>query len=169
MLTDCPAKRCVEVVDLGVQPRQVLDATRPHKHLFGPMALGQREEVVVVALAHRPRVTNGRESLGRVRADRFEHPHPAPRVRITAADEEVLGDQAVERVEPGVGDRLGRLHGRAAGEHREAREAMLLAIAEQIVAPVDGRTQRPLAGRRVSGAGAQRAERGVETVADLGR
>ena len=88
---------------------------------------------------------------------------------MPAADEQALGDQAVERVESGGGDRLGRLHGRAAGEHREAREAPLLGVAEQVVAPVDRRAQRLLARGRVAGAGAQRAERGVEALGDLGR
>ena len=58
-------------------------------------------------------------------------------------------------------------HRGAAGEHREAREARLLVVAEQVVAPVDRRAQRPLACGRVAGAGAQRAERRVEALGDL--
>ena len=45
---------------------------------------------------------------------------------------------------------LGRLDGRAAGEDGEAREARLLVGAEQVVAPVDRRAQRLLAGGRVA-------------------
>ena len=56
---------------------------------------------------------------------------------------------------------------RAAGEHREAREARLLVVAEQVVAPVDRRAQRLLAGGRVARARAERAERVVQAVGDL--
>jgi hypothetical protein len=84
-------------------------------------------------------------------------------------DQQVLGDEAVERVEIGADDRLDRLYGRAAREDREAREALLLGIAEQVVAPLDGRPQRPLAGGRVAGTGAQRAQRRVEARGDLAR
>ena len=50
----------------------------------------------------------------------------------------------------GAGDRLRRLDRRAAGEHREAREARLLVLVEQVVAPVDRRAQRLLARGRVA-------------------
>jgi hypothetical protein len=74
---------------------------------------------------------------------------------VLAAHKQALGDEAVECVEIGAGDRLGGLHGCAAGEDREAFEALLLGVAEQVVAPVDGCAQRLLASGRVTGAGGQ--------------
>ena len=88
-------------------------------------------------------------------------------MRVPTTDEKALGHQAVERVEPGVGDRFRSFHRRAAGEHREPREALLLGVAEQLVAPVYGRTQRLLACGRVPGAGAQHTERFVQAFGDL--
>ena len=87
--------------------------------------------------------------------------------RLPAAHEQALGDEPVERVDAGAGDRLRRLDGGAAGEHREAREARLLVVVEQVVAPVDRRAQRPLAGGRVARARAERAERRVQALGDL--
>ena len=102
-----------------------------------------------MALAHRFAVRNRREALGGVRADGFQHSQPGNPV-ASAAHEQALGHEPVERVDVGAGDRLRRLHRRAAGERGEAREARLLVVAEQPVAPVDGRAQRLLAGGRVA-------------------
>ena len=139
----------------------------PQSAAIGAVALGEREEVAVVALADGVAVGGGGEALAGVGADRLQHPQPGGRVRVLAAHEQALGDEPVERVEAGAGDRLGRLDGGAAGEHREAREARLLVVAEQRVAPVDRRAQRLLAGGRVAGAGAERGERGVQALGDL--
>ena len=86
-----------------------------------------------------------------------------------AADEQALGDEPVERVDAGAGDRLGRLDSGAAGKHREAREARFLVGAEQLVAPVDRGPQSLLAGGRVPRRGAESAKRAVQAFCDLCR
>ena len=74
------------------------------------MALGQREVVAVVALAdgfacrRRPRSAR-RRRRGSFRAS----PAGCGACACLAAHEQALGDQAVERVEAGAGDRFGRL------------------------------------------------------------
>ena len=117
-----------------------------------------------VALAHRFPVRQRREALAGVRAHRFQHPEPGGSVFRVAAHEQALGDEPVERVEAGAGDRLRRLHGGAAGEDREAREARFLVVAEQAVAPVDRRAQRLLAGGRVAWPCAETVERAAAGV-----
>ena len=87
--------------------------------------LGQGEKVAVVALTDGFRVGGGREALAGVRADRLEHRQPRGAVWLPAAHEQALGDEAVERVEVGAGDRLRRLHRRAAAEDGEPRETRL--------------------------------------------
>ena len=52
----------------------------PEQRPIGSVALGQREEVAVVALADGVVVGGGREALGGVGADRLEHPQPRGRV-----------------------------------------------------------------------------------------
>ena len=120
------------------------------------------------ARGRHPRRRRPRTARRRRRGSSRASPAGSGRRALPAAHEQALGDEAVERVEAGAGDRLGRLDRRAAREHREAREARLLVVAEQLVAPVDRRAQRLLAGGRVAGAGAERAERGVQALGDLG-
>jgi hypothetical protein len=117
-LANCMGERGVEVVDIGVESGEVRLAARAQERLFGSVLLGQREVVAPVPLADGLPVAGGGKALGGVGADRFEHPEPGDGVRV-AADEHVLGDEPVERVEIGAGDRLGRLDGRAAGEDRK--------------------------------------------------
>ena len=159
-LSDRPAERRVEVVDLGVEPGEVLLAARAPQRPFGSVALGEREVVAVVALADRLARRRRGEALARVGADRLEHAAAGSGAcAYRRRTSRLLATRSVERVEAGAGDGLGRLDRRAAGEHGEAREARLLGVAEQVVAPVDRRAQRLLARGRVAGAGAQRAER----------
>ena len=42
----------MEVVDLGVQPGEVLPGAGTPKRAFGSVALGEREVVAIVVLAH---------------------------------------------------------------------------------------------------------------------
>jgi len=119
-----------------------------------------------VALAHDLGVGPRREPLRGVGAHGLEHQQPGRLVRTSAAYQEALRDQPVEGVQVGAGDSLRRLDRGAAGEDPEAREARLLVVVEQVVAPVDRRAQRPLARGRVAWAC---AERGVEPLGDLGR
>ena len=154
----------------SISPSRAARCSRPFgpsSARIGPVASSQGQEVAEVALTHRFAVWNGREALGCVRPHRFQHPEPGGPVFLAAAHEQALGDEPVERVDAGAGDRLRRLHGGAAGEHREAREARFLVVAEQAVAPVDRRAQRLLAGGRVARPCAESVERAVQACGDL--
>ena len=163
---DGPRESRAEVVALRVERRSVGPAVGTPQRPVGAVTLGDGEEVLAVALAHDLGVGPRREPLGGVGAHGLEHQQPGRLVRTSAAHQEALGDQPVERVQVGAGDGLRRLHGGAAGEDPEAREARLLVVVEQVVAPVDRRAQRSLARGRVARA---RAERGVEPLGDLRR
>ena len=167
VLLDRPLEGGAEVLDLAVQSREVLATVRAVDRRIGPVASSHGLEVAEVALTHRFAVWNGREALGCVRPHRFQHPEPGGPVFLAAAHEQALGDEPVERVDAGAGDRLRGLHGGAAGEHREAREARFLVVAEQAVAPVDRCAQRLLAGGRVAWPCAESVERAVQARGDL--
>ena len=117
-----------------------------------------------MALADGCLVCVGREALGSVVADRFEHGQPGGRVPVRAASEQALGNKAIERVEVRGGDGFSRMHGGAAGKHGKPRKARLLGVTHQVVASINGRAQRLLARGRVAGAG---AERGIQAFSDL--
>ena len=76
-VADRPAERCMEVVDLGVHPGEVLPGVDAPQCPFGSVALREREVVAIVALAHRQTIGGGGKVLAGVGADRFEHPQPA--------------------------------------------------------------------------------------------
>ena len=125
----------------------------PPQRPLGSVTLGQREVVAIVALAHGLLVAGGREALGGVGADRLKHPQPrSGPCACWRRTSRLLATRrsSVSRPAPVIGFR--RVDRRAAGEHCEAREASLLVVAEQVVAPVDRRAQRLLARRRVAGA-----------------
>ena len=136
---------------------------------IGAVPLREREVVTGVAVPHRRGVTLLREALAGERPDRVEHREPRRFSRSAVAHEQALGHEPVERVEIRAGDRLRRADRRPAGEYGEAGEGALLGLVEQRVAPVDRRAQRPVAGGRIAGARAERAEGGVEPLRDLGR
>ena len=162
-----PLERRGEVPGLGVEPGEMLLAVGSGERRVGPVALGEREVEAMMALVDGVCVRERCETLGGVGADRLQHPQPGASADVPA-DEQALGDQPVERVDAGAGDRLRRLHRRAPGEYGEAREAVPFLRAQQLVAPVDGCAQRPVAGRRVARRSARRAHRGVEALGDLG-
>ena len=124
-LADRPSKRDTEVVDVGVKRGEVRLAACAPERLFAAVRCADSEEVVVVALTDGVDVGRCRKALLGVGADRLEHHQPRLAVWLPAAHEQALGDEAVERVQTGAGDRLRRLHRRAAGEDGEAREAAL--------------------------------------------
>ena len=64
-------------------------------------------------------------------------------------------------------DRLGRLQRPAAGEHRQPPQQRPLRLGEQVVAPVDQRPQRLLAGQRRAAAAGQQPEAVVQPRRDL--
>lgn len=65
----------------------MLVAVRPPQRTFVSVAFGQGEVVAVVALADGVVVGGGREALGRVGANRFEHPHSGRCVRAAASEQ----------------------------------------------------------------------------------
>ena len=69
----------------------------------------------------------------------------ASRTGLVRAADEALVDERLERVEVGVGDRLGRLERAAAAEDREPREERAARLVQQVVAPLDRRAERLLA------------------------
>jgi hypothetical protein len=56
-----------------------------------------------------------------------------------------------------------------AREHGEARKARLLVVVQQLVTPVDGGTQRVVAGGRVAGGGAWSTKGQVQPFGDFSR
>jgi hypothetical protein len=82
---DRPGERRVEVVDLGVEPCEMLRAFRGPERPFGSVAFGERKVVAVVALADGALVVRDRrQALVGVGADRFEHAQPGRRVPLMA-------------------------------------------------------------------------------------
>jgi len=69
----------------------------------------------------------------------------------------MLVHQARQRVEARAGHLLRGLDGRTSGEDREARERLGLVRAEQAVAPLDRRAERPVALGRVTGSTSSRS------------
>ena len=69
----------------------------------------------------------------------------------------MLVHQARQRVEARAGHLLRGLDGRTSGEDREARERLGLVRAEQAVAPLDRREERPVALGRVTGSTSSRS------------
>jgi hypothetical protein len=145
-VVEVPAHRGGEVAGLGLQARRALALTAGPQRTVGP--LGEHVVVVGVAPLHVRDVRPRREPLCDQLADRAQHPRP----RAQAVD--VDGDEAVAperlgRVERPVlvhaGDDGRRLDGPAVGEHGRGLQQRPLGLVEQADAPLDGRTQGPLA------------------------
>jgi hypothetical protein len=113
------------------------------------------------------------ESLGAILADRLEQPVPGRLAALVDSDERCL-DQALHVVERCVGriDRADALDGiepESAREHRQLREQPLAGRVEEVVAPVHGLAERPVAGRPEPSPGHEEAEAIAESLADLRR
>ena len=83
------------------------------------------------------------QALGRVLADRLEHPIARADAGVTAA-QQALVEQRLECVGVGAGNILGSLEGTPSREDAERSEHALLAVVEQLMRPVDRRPQRLL-------------------------
>ena len=105
---------------------------------------GEREVVLRVPPMQVMRFAHGVEPLGRVLADRLEHPVARPSLRL-ALPQQALVEQRLERVWVGAGDLLRGLVRAAAGEDGEASEEALLLFCEQVIRPLDRRPQGLLA------------------------
>ncbi len=106
------------------------------------------------------------ELLEGVLADGLEHEEPVVADRL----DEAVVDERAKIVEVRIADFLGRLQWERAGEDREAGEKLAGARFEEVVAPLDRRTQCPLALGGVAGTARQDGERRVEPLEEpLGR
>ncbi len=103
------------------------------------------------------------EPLRRKLSDRLEHP-----VALVRETEEALLDERLHGVEVGIRHLLRGRESAAAGEDREAGEQPLLVPVEEVVAPLDRRAQRLLAGVCVATA-LQEIEAVREAIEDLRR
>ena len=161
---DGPAERGVEVLDVGIERAEVRLAAR-HRRARARCRRARRTRGSGRSGARgRPRhQATPRSARRRTRGS--SRASPAGVSIAVPPDQQALGDQAVDRVQVGAGDRLDRIDGRAAGEHGEAGERRPLVIVEQVVAPIDRRSQRALALGRVTRAGAERAQRRVAAAA----
>jgi hypothetical protein len=86
--------------------------------------------------------------------------------RIVAALQQALVQQAVQRAGVRLAHRLGGVQRAARGEHRQSPEQGLLGPGEQVMAPFDGRAQRPVPGLGITRAGEQ-VEPGTDPVQQL--
>jgi hypothetical protein len=159
----------------GQGPSQVVDvalqAIEPGAPLAGgEVRLGGRDlggEVAGVAALELGGLAAGAQALGGVLAHQLEQ-QVAGRAVLLAHHHQRAVDQAAEHVEQGPGlarvgaHRLGGVEGEAAAEHRQPGEERLLLAGEQVVAPVDGRAQRAVAGDGVARAGGEQAEAVVQ-------
>ena len=123
---------------VGLEPVEEVALVAPHELRLRLEREG--EEVLGMAATELVGVGCLVEPLERELADRLQH-----RVARLLAAEQVLVEQRAERVDFGAADGLGRLERAAAREHREAREQLLLALVEQVVAPGDRRAKGSLA------------------------
>ena len=134
-------------------------STSPLRQLILDL-LGDREEVLGVPAPDSSASPLDLQALERVRADRLQHREARLAVGLFLLAEQAVVDQ---RREPGedvlaAADGLGGVERAAAGEDGEAREERLLVRAEQVVAPVDRRAERLLAGGQVARAAGEEVE-----------
>ena len=145
-------------------------------------------EEAEVPVTERHRLPARRELIGRVLADRLEHPI-ARGLPVVGDDERAVDEaaEAVERGEPrdrrrrlvrgapssstgGVPSAVTRRRGierPAAGEDGQPAEEPAIGVVEQVPAPVDERLQRPLPRHRRASATGQQAEPVAQALGDL--
>ncbi len=141
-----PFQACPEVVPVGFEQVQPGSLVRP-----GQVGLpGQVEQPGHVAAVHRRGLPGGRQPAKRVLVDRFEHAvaHAAgPLLGCQQRPVDQCGDgleHHLQRQRVVRADRLDRVDGAPTCEDRHPAEAHLLGLAEQVVAPLDGRFQGPV-------------------------
>ena len=102
------------------------------------------------------------EPLGRVLADRLQHPEP-----LLGVAQQALVDERLQGIQVGLCHFLCGLERAAAGKDGEASEEALLRVGDELVAPFDRRPQRLLA-RVCVAAGLEQVEPLREPLEDLG-
>jgi hypothetical protein len=150
---DGPVHGRAQIVEVGgepVQPRPRLLAGQPR-----PRAVGEVDVEVQVAVADAGRVVELVQPLPRVHPDRLQQPVAGLAVALADLQQGPVGqagDQLEHRgVDPRPGhDRLRSVEPEAACEHRQPRQRELQRVAEQLVAPRDGRLEGALARQHVA-------------------
>ncbi len=131
------------------------------------LGLGLESEPEVVLGMPPPKLLGIRRSSQRVGgelANRLQHP-----VAPVREANEALVHQRLERVEVGITDVLGRLQRAAAREDGEPGEQPLLLLCQQVVGPLDRRSQRPLALGEIARSAGQQRQAMLEPFEDLRR
>jgi hypothetical protein len=121
VLAGRPLKCGAEVGVLAVQhPEMLLAVAAAHARFRGAGRARGRSRSAARRPWGRPRSLPGAR---RRRRHGLEHREPGAGGRLPSADDQVLGLQPIERVDPRASDRLRRFDRGAADEDREAREA----------------------------------------------
>ena len=150
-----------EVVVVALQPIEPGQRVESQVR-FG--LLGQGQEVLGVAAPKLLGLTRLVEALRGVLADRLEHAEAT----IDEA-QEALVNERLERIEVGLGHRLGGFERATAAEHGGATEKHLLVEGEQVVAPCDRSAKGALSFGQVARAAGQQTQTPLEARQDLCR
>ncbi len=153
-LGEALAEHQPDVARVHVVPAEHVHPVPPwrghERHAHREVPLGDAERVVAEPVPDRRGLARRGQLLRRVRADRVEHPEPGLAEHLGLPHHQRLVDERGHRVEnlrrghQVVGAHLlGHLE-RPAGEDGKPAQQHPLLLRQQVVAPVDGRAQRPL-------------------------
>lgn len=170
-LREGPLQRLVQVAVLGVQPYVPVELGRPEV----PLPRLPREVAIVVPVPPPPdRLLPGLgEPLPAVLPDRVEQPVPCLAIPLLPDQHGLLHQPGDQVDDLGLADAvagadlLGRLQGEAVAEHAGTLPEQPLLRGAQVVAPVDQRAQRPLAGRRGARSRGEQPEAVVQPLQQL--
>ena len=168
-----PAERGADVVQLGVEAGGRLRAVAASERRGG--GLDEGAEVLRVAGAETSGVVELGQPLPRVLAQRVEESVAGTGGGVVG-DDHRLRHQAGEMAEHVVrfdacsaGDRVGRVEGESAGEHRQAAEHQPLHRVQQVIRPVDRGAQRLMTLQHGASAAGEEPEPFVEAGEHLRR
>ena len=156
-LREAPGKRRAEVVVVGLQPIE------PHRLLravdLRACFLRQAQEEGRVPSLQGDRLPARGQPLERILSNRLQHHEPGFAAGRLLLPQQALVQQRPQAVQDlGPAHRFGRFEGAAADEDGEPPEELLLAPAEQVVAPGDRIAERLLARGQVRGPARQQRE-----------
>ena len=144
-----PGERGEQVWEFGVERAHPCGSVGLHKVWRGLAQEGETPRGQ--AVLHGVAVGIPRQALACVLAHGLEHQQA-----VTAAHQQLLRDERVQRVQRGARHAFGRRHRGASGECRQVCKRSALGIGEKTEAPVDRRAQRALALWSVAHAAGQR-------------
>ena len=122
-------------------------------------AFGKRLEELGMAIASPIRILALSEPLGGIRANGGKH-----REALAFSADEAAVDERCQHVEVGAAYGFGRIQPELAREDAQTGEELLLLIVQELVAPGQGGTQRPMPGGLVARAAGQQLEAVAEPV-----